>query len=56
MTTTNHQRVTEGLQVLTAVLAPYVARELHAKLADEWWPQGLRRALREPAARSAGGR
>ena len=34
MTTTNYQRVTEGLQTLTAVLAPYVARELRAKLAD----------------------
>ena len=40
MTTTNHQRVTEGLQTLTTVLAPYVARELRAKLADEWWPRG----------------
>ena len=31
----NHQRVTEGLHALTGVLAPCVARELRAKLADE---------------------
>ena len=37
----NHRRVTEGLHVLTGVLAPYVARELRAKLGDEWWPQGV---------------
>ena len=37
----NHRRVTEGLHVLTGVLAPYVARELRAKLADEWWPRGV---------------
>ena len=37
----NHQRVTEGLQALTGVLAPYVARELRTKHADEWWPRGV---------------
>ena len=39
--TTNHQRVTEGLDVLTGVLAPYVAGELRARYADEWWDQGV---------------
>ena len=51
MTTTNHQRVTEGLQTLTAVLAPYVARELRAKLADEWWPRGVFDVLYESQRR-----
>ena len=37
----NHQRVTEGMHVLTGVLAPYVARELRAKLGDEWWSRGV---------------
>ena len=31
----NPRRVTEGLHVLTGVLAPYVARELRAKLAEQ---------------------
>ncbi len=44
MTTTNHQRVTEGLQALTGVLAPCVARELRAKRVDE----AGRRASRSP--------
>ena len=51
MTTTNYQRVTEGLQTLTAVLAPYVARELRAKLADEWWPLGVFDVLYESQRR-----
>jgi hypothetical protein len=34
--TTNYQRVTEGFQTLTEVLAPYVAGELRAKYGDEW--------------------
>ena len=51
MTTTNYQRVTEGLQTLTAVLAPYVARELRAKLADEWWPRGVFDVLYESQRR-----
>ena len=39
--TTNHQRVTEGIQILTEVLAPYVAGELRARFGDEWWDQGV---------------
>ena len=37
----NHQRVTEGFQILTEVLAPYVARELRAHFDDEWWDRGV---------------
>ena len=53
----NHRRVTEGLHVLTGVLAPYVARELRAKLADEWWPRGVFDVLYESQRRDlpAGG-
>ncbi len=43
--TTNYLRVTEGLDILTGVLAPYVAAELRARYADEWWDQGVRRVL-----------
>ena len=43
--TTNHQRVTEGLQIVTEVLAPHVAGELRARFADEWWDQGVLRVL-----------
>ena len=39
--TSNHQRVTEGFQALTEVLAPYVARELGAKYGMEWWNEGV---------------
>ena len=39
--TTNYLRVTEGLDILTGVLAPYVAGELRARYADEWWDQGV---------------
>ena len=47
----NHQRVTEGLQALTGVLAPYVARELRTKHADEWWPRGVFDVLYESQRR-----
>ena len=47
MTTSNHQHVTEGLQVLTKVLAPYVAQELRAKFADDWWNRGVLGVLHE---------
>ena len=43
--TSNHQRVTEGLQILTEVLAPYVAGELRTRFADEWWGQGVLNVL-----------
>ena len=42
---TNHQRVTEGFDILTGVLAPYVAQELRARYEDEWWDQGVLRVL-----------
>ena len=45
--TTNYQRVTEGLQILTAVLAPHVARELRAQFSDEWWGRGVLDVLYE---------
>lgn len=55
--TTNHQRVTEGFQTLTEVLAPYVARELRAKYKNEWWDQGMLRVLHDNQKRDlpAGG-
>lgn len=43
--TTNHQRVTEGFEILTRVLAPFVAQELRRRYEDEWWDQGVRRVL-----------
>ena len=45
--TTNYQRVTEGLQILTAILAPYVATELRARFSDEWWSRGVLDVLHE---------
>ena len=48
---TNHQRVTEGFDILTGVLAPYVARELRARYEDEWWDQGVLRILYEDQKR-----
>ena len=48
---TNHRRVTEGFQILTAVLAPYVAQELRAKFADAWWSQGVLGLLYEDPRR-----
>ena len=45
--TTNHQRVTEGLEILTGVLAPWVARELRARFQNEWWDQGVLGILHE---------
>ena len=50
-TTTNHQRVTEGLQILTRVLAPYVAQELRAKFADDWWSRAVIGGLYEEQRR-----
>lgn len=51
MSTTNYQRVTEGLRILTVVLAPYVARELRAKFGDEWWSRGVLGVLRQEQQR-----
>ena len=47
MSTSNHQRVTEGFEILTAVLAPYVAQELRAQFGDEWWSRGVLGVLHE---------
>src|SRR5271163_1939751 len=47
----NHQRVTEGFEVLTGVLAPYVAAEIRAKYGDEWWNQGVLRILHQSQRR-----
>lgn len=49
--TPNHQRVTEGFQVLTSVLAPYVTGELRARFSDEWWERGVLQALYESQRR-----
>lgn len=49
--TTNHQRVTEGFQILTEVMAPYVASELRAKYGDEWWDMGVLRVLHDQSRR-----
>ena len=38
---TNHQRVTEGFEVLTSILAPWVAQELQTCFGDEWWDHGV---------------
>lgn len=38
---TNHQRVTEGFDILTGVLAPYVSGELRAEFDDDWWDRGV---------------
>ena len=45
--TTNHQRITDGFQILTGVLAPYVGRELRTRFGDEWWNQGVLRVLHD---------
>ena len=49
--TSNFQRVTEGLQTLNAVLAPYVARELRAHFSDDWWRRGVLDVLYESQRR-----
>ena len=43
--TTNYLRVTNGFDILTKALAPYVAGELRARYGDEWWDQGVLRFL-----------
>ena len=45
--TINHQHVTDGLGILTEVLAPFVAQLLRARLSDEWWRQGVLNVLYE---------
>lgn len=37
----NHQRITEGFQLLTVTLAPYVCAQIKAQYGDEWWQKGV---------------
>lgn len=39
--TTNYLRLTQGFQVLTRTLAPYVARELRVEYGENWWSRGV---------------
>ena len=48
---TNYQRVTEGMQTLSAVLAPYVAGELRAQFSEDWWRRGVLDVLYESQRR-----
>ncbi len=50
--TTYHQRVTEGFEILTEVLAPYIARELQARFGKEWWGQGILAILHDNQKRN----
>ena len=43
--TSNYQRVTEGFETLTKVLAPYVMRELRSKYNVNWWDHGVLHVL-----------
>ncbi len=52
MTTTNHQRVTVGFDILTRVLAPYISEELRARFGDEWWERGVLGILHEHQRRN----
>ncbi|MYB35869.1 MAG: ATP-binding protein [Gammaproteobacteria bacterium] len=47
----NYQNVTEGLRILTGVLAPYVAGELRARFGEAWWEQGVLGVLYEQQKR-----
>ena len=37
----NQQRITKGFQILTRVLAPYVAGTLREEWGDQWWRRGV---------------
>ncbi len=39
--TTNYLRLTQGFEVLTNILAPYVARELRVVYGERWWGRGV---------------
>ena len=39
--TTNYLRLTQGFDVLTKALAPYVARELRVVYGERWWGRGV---------------
>ena len=48
----NYQNVTEGLRLLTGVLAPYVASELRSRFDDDWWAKGVLGVLFENQKRN----
>ena len=48
----NYQNVTEGLRILTGVLAPYVASELRSRFDDDWWAKGVLGVLFDNQKRS----
>jgi hypothetical protein len=37
----NYQRVTRGFQILTELLAPYVAQQLQQVMKENWWKYGV---------------
>lgn len=37
----NYQRITEGFQLVTEVLAPYVSEQLRAQYGEDWWQKGV---------------
>ncbi len=37
----NHHRITEGFQLLTVTLAPYVCAQIKAQYGNEWWQKGV---------------
>ena len=39
--TTNYQRVSEALRLLTLVLGPFVARGRRNHFSDRWWQTGV---------------
>ncbi len=49
--TTNYLRLTQGFEVLTKVLASYVARELRVVYGERWWGRGVIGVLYEDQKR-----
>lgn len=37
----NHHRITEGFQLVTVTLAPYICAQIKAQYGDEWWQKGV---------------
>ena len=52
---TNYERVTEGLRVVTELLAPYVAQELRRSFGGEWWSRGVLGVLHDNQRRNLPG-
>ena len=50
-TSGNYQRVTDGLRILTEVLAPYVAQELRTAFKADWWTRGVLGVLHDKQQR-----